>query len=74
MGCLCSRDQIVLDYLNSPHATPTGIVDGKSIFGDRTPAPPLLKEVNFAVISDSDPDADIDDDEINNILEEDSDE
>ena len=63
-----------LEYAHFPKVTATSIIDGKMVFGTDVPAAPLLKEVNFAVITDSDPDVSIDDDEINNILEEDSDE
>ena len=75
MGCLCSQEDINDDFARFPKVTGSSIVDGKHVFGTNVPAAPLLKEVNFAVISDSDPDdVDLDDDEINNILEEDSDE
>ena len=73
MGCLCSKDQMGYDFTNFPKVASSTIVDGSQISANDVPSQPLLKEVNFAVISDSDPDVDLDDDEINNILEEDSD-
>lgn len=72
MGCFCSKDEVALEFGSFPRSTVSSVADGTNAFGGNLPEPPLLKEVNFAVISD---DAElINDDEINQILEEDSDE
>ncbi|EAY12510.1 hypothetical protein TVAG_138890 [Trichomonas vaginalis G3] len=72
MGCLCSKEESVLEFGNFPRMTVSSVADGNQILGQKYPEAPLLKEVNFAVISDDD--NLINDEEINNILEEDSDE
>ena len=68
MGCLCSQSS---DYFNFPQATSLAVVDGQKYLGTNFPSQPLLKEVNFSEINDSDYD-DINEDEMNNILEEES--